>query len=571
MEAVPKTPETFDDLQDDDLQGDDRQEVENIRSVGIIPARFDTAVAVFCCLLGIALISAGMVNSSYLVENVKLIHAFEADEGLIVRKSIENHNERNFDPKGFFDYPYLYPTVGLVVFRYVEKLGHNINPQYVAMTFRAMSLASAALCFVAMFWLARIFGLSLGMSSVAGLFLLTLPRFYYWSHMVHPDTLQVLLILVGFGIILRSHSLSAGLIASLFFGLAFSVKYAGLLVLPFALVPYAFKRLGELKSGDLLKTFASLIGYGVLTCILFFAVFAATNPYAAANAAQFVHGIVLMKGVVGGATTLTVPNAPFDWIWVVGRLTGFAAGPYLSVGAAIVIITMLLRVKGVSVKDWLADSDNINRLTLVLFVLYAFVVQYLFFEKQTIRYAFYFLPLLILLATVGVDDLKRTLRSFSPLLLIPLLGYMAFRGNEALAYMSFQSNKPFEPPMEVAEFVTSHYTPDTKIVYEVGAYVPPTFPDTRAAWGINQQTLDNLAPDVIIFNEGMSGRWVWKKSGTLFADRDFFINEGYGQQSRNVREFFLALTVNPDWKIVFERPLFVAFENISQIDSTKKK
>lgn len=526
----------------------------------------ESLAIVFCSSCALFLLWMAAVNASYSVDNTQMMDAYEADEALIVTKALENHNEHNFDPKGFFDYPYLYPAVGVAIFRYADSLEYNVDSRFAAVTYRTLSMLSAVLCLAAMILLAQNFSVSLPLAVLGGIFLLTIPDFYYWSQMVHPDTLQVAFVLLGFYTIFRSHKLTGALIAAVCFGAAFSVKYAGLLALPFAIVPYALTQLGSVEKGKFLSVVGKLAAVGLLLCAVFAAVFALTNPYAVSNSAGLLKDVLRMKNVVGGVTTVKVANEPLTWVKFVSEFSGFGATSFFAVGCIAGLLTLGLRLGQQRLRDLVSNSDTVNRVTLFTFVLYGFVVQYLLIDKPSPRYSFYFLPLLVLLAVIGISDIARLLGRLSPLLLLALMGMTGVRTDGALQRMAFASNKPLDPVMDLTAFIEDRYKHTDMIVAESGAYVPPVFTNTRIAWGVNQQTIDNLHPDVLILKEGMSGRWAWKRQGTMFAAKDIVAFPGYGTRSEEVRQFLLTLLNNPDWKNVYEKGEFVVFEKSNRTD-----
>lgn len=522
----------------------------------------------FCAVCALLLTWMAVVNASYCVDNVKLIDAFETDEALITKMALENHREHNFDPKGFFAYPYLYHEAGLAAFRYAELLGYNIDSRFVAVTYRTLSIISAVVCVATLILLVQLFGVSLSLAALGGLFLFTIPDFYYWSQMQHPDILQCAFVLLGFYAILRSHEFSGALLGAICFGAAFSVKYAGLLALPFAIVPYAFAELSDATRGTLVRKILRLLAAGLLLCVAFAEVFTLTNPYAVEHFSGLTRGITSVKNVVAGVTTINPPNEPLTWVQYVAEFSGVAAASFFMTGITFGLVVLGSRLYRAKRANRWSDFDTINRTTILAYVIFGFVIQYLMIDKQSARYSFYFVPILILLATVGMNDYRRMLGCFSPVLVLALIGMTGVRTDFALRRMTFANNKPIGPVMELTAFVENRYKHTDMIVAESGVYVPPVFTNSRMAWGITQQTLDNLHPDVLIFKKNMSGRWAWKRDETTFAEKDIVAVAEYGDRSEKVKQLLLSILNDPDWKIVYELGEFVVFEN-GRISPTK--
>ncbi len=128
-----------------------------------------------------------------------------------------------------------------------------------------------------------------------------------------------------------------------------------------------------------------------------------------------------------------------------------------------------------------------------------------------------------------------------------ILLFMIIPANlNAVHSMAFCSNKESDGRLAAGRFLEERYSPESRILADFYAYVPPRFKNTRVEWGITSESILQDNPRILLFSRAMTGRLIWKSPGTSFQERSFFTNPSYPEAERNAaRETFSMLFGNP--------------------------
>jgi len=520
-----------------------------------------TAIA----LLGFIYFST-LINISFGLENLENVQAFEDDEALIIQKTLVNIKNNDLDPRDFFDYPYLYPSLGILLAKIFKVFNYNVeNVRFIGMMFRIISVVASVCCVGLVVLLLQMLGAHRSLAYLGGVTLLTVPPVLYWSHMTHPDILQMAFVLLAFYVVFRKHDFLSAIIGAACLGLSFSTKYAGILVLPISFLPYTLSTLADSSGRSLLRKITTLFFHGCFVCLVFAVVFILINPYAAETPDKLFHALGLMKDVV--ARGEPKPFNLFMWPAVIIDRGGSYAGFIFGIGCLLFILGLFGAGRKTGIANYFKQKSHINYFCILVYLCFALVLQSLFFNYPAPRYAFYFLPFVIIMSFLGFNMLANQLhRTAQAGLCVLLLAVMFSRTHTAMTRMSFTSQKPKSHIVQLADFVDSRYRRDQHVVYEVGTYVRPHYAKMRDASGITEQTLDNLNPDVLVFKHDMSGRWAWKKKGTNFKDGEIVWTKPGGAKVQ-VERALLAKNVlervtntSSKWLVAYEKHPFVVFE-----------
>jgi len=196
-------------------------------------------IQTLACVALSVLLTAAVMAVSYGVDDIPTMRVFSSDEPSWVEQLQTNLLNRDLDPRGFYNYGYLYHEVSYYWIRLLEHMGWPASVRFTALAMRSVSLGS----YVALLYFVYRCALQLteateDIAVLAVVFTASIPELYHWAQMVHPDTLQTALIVLAAAVALSVHTAPGAILASAVAGLAFGVKYGGIFILPFCVLPY---------------------------------------------------------------------------------------------------------------------------------------------------------------------------------------------------------------------------------------------------------------------------------------------------------------------------------------------
>ncbi|RMG78978.1 MAG: hypothetical protein D6707_09055, partial [Bacteroidetes bacterium] len=172
-------------------------------------------------------------------DSLRMVEAFDQDEADFLWLLIDAYNHHSFEIP-LYCYGHLYYNIGLIAV-YVFGLFSEIHDKEILVILRFTSLLFH---FAAVFWFYHLIKkyfsrFSAWLSSI--LFLAGSGNLLYYTTNLHPDTTQLFFIVGFFWFLLSAiekRNFSNYVMAALFAGLAFSVKYAGLFLLPVIFIAF---------------------------------------------------------------------------------------------------------------------------------------------------------------------------------------------------------------------------------------------------------------------------------------------------------------------------------------------
>lgn len=507
------------------------------------------------------------VNVHYGLDNLEMVKAFETDEGHGAERTLQNVLNRDFDPRGYFHYPYLWFSIAIAFLRFFQRVGFNIDIRYIVATYREISIIGCVLSVYFLFKLLRSFGASSTLSLLAGLFLVTVPDYYYWTHMLHPDVPQAALILASFYMAFRSLKLKGMVQSAVTNSAAAAFKFGGLFTFPFTVLYHSVAQLigaGEAGRPISVKRLIPKLG---LCLFVFVAFYLLVNPYAAKNLKQAYEGVRYIQTTIGGAQegAATPPRNP--WLWVntfyllMGKYNLFIILSGLA-GVLVFFVESLMR-KRRSRSGFGIDLELLKVFTVLLYVVTCTVVLTKTVSWDNLRYGYHIMVMLIFLGFFGIhwltDKIPAQVKGWALLLLTLLL---VGRVQGAFDAVQFASHKPKSSVVRLAEFVNEKYPSDISIFHETGVYMPPRYKNAYIGWGVTMDDVKNR-PRLIILCAYMSGRWMWKQDGTRFEERKWTRQPDLASRGGETYRVFEHLTdPKSQWKMVYEQDQFVVFENM---------
>ena len=539
------------------------------RATGRLQFLWQRAVLTFCVGLGCLLFFVSFINIQYGVEDERIVEAFESDEHHIFQRVNKNIQDGNFDPNGYYHYPYGWFAAGGAIGRFFKARDYNIDIRFIIGIFRVISILGGLAAVYLTFRLLCQFGTPPHLAAVGGIYVITIPDFYFWTQSVHPDVPQAALVLAAFICSFRDDRLQGAVKATVFHSMAMTTKFGGAFSFPFAMLYHTLCRFGATPVPGS-NTGGSMpwrkIILSILLCsMLLVGLYLATNPYLRTNFKEAIEGISFIKNAIARTSLATAEPPPWDgWLWF--RTIGGGIGPYgkaLIVGGGMLLVVHLAwRVFTVGIRGLLSCRLSTQLVTLMLFVLACFMLHTAAIAWPALRYTYHFLPALVIICVVGIHLVTRSLPwlVFEAVVLALALSLVP-RAEAAFDKMKAASNKPKAEMFELGKWFEGRYPRDTLIRFEVGSYVPSTYFSSVSGSGMTEGSIGDPDTKVIVLCESMSGRWIWKAAGTKWAEGKLVGDPTSGPRAEQTYKVYRYLQDHPDeWRLVYEKGLFMVFE-----------
>ena len=523
-----------------------------------------------CMVVAIAMFFVATINIQYGVEDARIVEAFESDEHHIWQIVSKNIQEKNFDPKGYYHYPFGWFSSGIATSRFFESLGYNIDVRFIIGVFRMISVLSGIAALYLVYQLLRLFSLPNHLAFIGGLFVVTIPDFYFWSHGVHPDVPQAALVLAAFLMSFRNAEIRGALRSTFFHGLALTTKFGGLFSFPFSMLYHTLRRFQPTDGPEPAAPRISNKGIALrigACALLAAAIYVVTNPYAVSHGKELIEGVLFIKKAIGGkpldpSAVNLAPWDPYLWFRTIGRGIGAFGKPLIILGGLAVIANFIVFGWRRGWRTLIRDKLQLQLLILTLYVVACFAVHVAIITWPALRYTYHFLPAAIILAFFGIYLLIRRLpRLLMEIAIVAVALTLLPRTSEAFARMRYASNKPNAEFFELGRWFEGRYPRDAQIYFEIGSYVPSTYFASVSAWGIYDNAMRDPNTKAIVMCEGMSGRWIWKAPGTSLAEGKLVGDPTASPRAELTYKAYRYLLDHPDeWKIVYEKGPFIVLE-----------
>ena len=516
-------------------------------------------VTLTACALVLAsvLVLANIVAATSGLDSIRMIQAFSLDEGIAVSRMKDNLEQFSLDPDGFFYYGNVYHSIAYYCIAFLERFGWTIDTPLAGFVLRLVSIVSAGLAGFSLWKLGRICSLPTAIAASAALALLAMPDFVVFSRMMHPDALQVLFVVAALGLALCRPTFPFALMSAGTAGLAFGTKYIGAIVLPFGFLPLAFLTLG--REGLSRQVLRRLFLQGLAMIGTFVAVFALTNPYAAADRGRFVKVFLWQLNYSSTGYGVIAPANPLLWLDPLREQFGVVGVVYLLGGFLLACVLLLRDFTGVGWRSAFLSADLRARLVLVLYVLATSAHLAISIHQRETRFTYHIVPILLLLSTWAVLELVVGLtRTIVPprwtvaALAASLLAFASVQIGFDLREMAAVTTKSESPAISFGDFVAQRYPADTKILADSYTYLPPGMTNVTYTNLQTDELLNQVAPELIILMRGATGVSVWKKPGTSFSDATFVKDEHYPVAPQV--EAYLSKLASPSsgWSVIRE-------------------
>lgn len=489
-------------------------------------------------------------------DNIRLIHVFSADEANAVQIVTNMIVSRSLSTGGFFSYGALYFYLSaLLAFPFTLFLPLPVETIAIIALRGVCTVASIGTLFVSYLHARNLFDRPTALLSPV-IMVVTL-NFLHWSVTAHPDTLQMLLVLISLyythRLVVDSYKRFYLLMASGFAGLAFGTKYVGVFLLPIICLGIAFVTRLQKKRGDFhFRAAASDIARRYL---LAFATFSATfviaNPYALIEFDQFMKAVSDLvpifftiipnaspgtSGKYIGSGYLKPGESRLVWFTIIGSESIFR-----SMGAVFLGIGLVLWVR-----HWYFDPQRKLRKKLGAALIFAWIVLYFgyLFAFARFREPRHLFPILFFLAMLSAYGLLSPLRlrhylkqhqwvtpALTGGLVIATIWPGAVGGYDY--HQSLKDKMIDNPAIQAGEWLSANVSTVRTVLYDAYAYVPPEFDRVAISYGTNWEMVLRFRTNILITYSNVTNRYSdLSKADHWLAGQEVYLNS---------HDFYLSL------------------------------
>ncbi len=144
------------------------------------------------------------------------------------------------------------------------------------------------------------------------------------------------------------------------------------------------------------------------------------------------------------------------------------------------------------------------------------------------------------------------------MLVVAISAPIHLRERRALA--DEMEEKQTSPYVAAERWMESRYSPDAKILAGFYSYLPKErFRRGLVSYNVGLKKIEKMRPEVIVFNEEIPGRFIWKKDGTKLEAQQFRETNLDGAKTHTQAMLYLLSRESP-YGIVYEQPEVVIFE-----------
>lgn len=443
---------------------------------------------------------------------------FSTDEqlaGTLVRAMLDHGN---FGLSHFFSYGPLDLYVARLLL-WPPSLVSRPSDHAILLTLRLVSLAGGAGSLALTYFLAwRLWDRS---TAVAATILLAVsPTLFAWSTIAHPDSVQLLLLLVGLNFALnlcmRSERRSL-LLASLFASLAFASKYGGFLLLP---PIWAADAAGKNAVRGWIWTWAIDVA---LSFVVFVVAFLAVDPNVFGEPRRFISQALNESSLAHSGHLFTIAPSPAGWLKLLASNDLFGL-PGLALAVAGLV--------GWVVSDIIRKVPSMQgrmRLLMALWTLGYLLFLLIWVSDRQARYALPILPGLALFAASSLVWLARhlPLRGFA--LTVLLLLTVTGPSQSLLSYEQGQAKRLQDPTMAqriaAGHWLGSNFDMTTPVLYDAYAYVPSRFSNSEESFGMTRAQIAFFSPQVIVTDIAIDSRFQEPSLAATYRDGPLVYDE----------------------------------------------
>jgi hypothetical protein len=519
------------------------------------------AVCAASALVLLVMMTVSFINIGNNAGTLALLRVFQWDESYLAWEILRNFRDNNLYPHWWFNYGHSYQGLCVLVLKLIHAGGIQASETTAILAARLVSVYSYIVCMILFFKIQLKLGVEKNTGMLFTLFFASVPDLYYWSQKIHPDLLQMALILGGMYVVIHPRlSFKRACAATFLLGLSFGVKYASSFMVPFI---WLFVTLSGLASGQTLIWREEFRKYFIIS-LVFLAGWLIPNPYVLKFFAELISDLHTQSHTAHWGYGFEEPKNPLLWFPVF--LEQFSAG-----GSSLLVISLAgfvyyLTINGgfslqrMKENPYLIFCAGIGLYCVITTLLLFFQVNY-----RQVRYSFPVLPFVFLIASIGYQAItvrlpKRAAEVVSVLVLLIIISGVTV---PALRYSAeFDESEKRIELVQAGEWLQKNYPPETPIVGDIYSYFPEYFKNVKTVWGVNHQVIKEHHPQVIVINKVLSGKSAWKKDGTKLSDGQ--IVQGKYEDAEVFYHFQKDLASGKlPWKVAYEADTVIILEKMT--------
>ena len=492
-----------------------------------------SAVLILCVLLAFSMLHA----ASSFIESVSMIQVFSSDEQIAVSQVAENLQQGDLDPRGFYNYGYLYHSFSIFCIRSLSLLKEGpLDSRFIAHIMRLISVIFFFLSGMLLYKTSIQLGISKTLAIIFSLIFLSYNKYVYWGWHIHPDILQTFLVILSFFVLLRIEKETLSLACcGLFLGMAFGTKYSGVfgLIVPvFIIISRKYYVIRVEKS---VVSFFRSIAFDLTVVISGFLFgWLIFNPYVLLHPLDFLADFVSESRHVARGHGKAESGNGFLWVNKIRTSLSWSMLSFLSISVA----ALFFGIKGfiadimLQKKEQLLDRNRAFVYALLSYVSLCSLHLFFLVNMRVIRFTFHIWPTVVLLSAFSLNYYTKKLpqkwRFASKSIVVIILALLTlpiFATNSKNIARELEIKRQ-SPLLLAGDWLKKNYPRDTRIFGGYYSYIPDDyFQNSDVSFKFTLKTINEFNPDVLVLNKKIPGRYIWKKKGTMFKDGEFAISK----------------------------------------------
>ncbi len=513
---------------------------------------------------------AALLTIYYGTESYSVLHVFSHDESDQIQRlqrllEKDTLNTGGFI-EGFYSYGQFYPTIAFWLAKLLNVFGFELTSfQLITLILKTLSITFYYVSGYVLYKTMLALNIIKVLAYVFTFIFLIFPTYWTWSYTVHPDTLQMVTMILPAYILLKVRSVTFSIVlASFVIGVSFGTKYSGIF-LSIIIMSYVLILAINTK-----MSFREFFVLGSWSFIAFIAGWLVFNPYVIVNFAKFFNELYVQGDYLKYGVGVPLDQNGLKWFRIYYNEFGTILSSLLAIGLVSAVLKCTYQISMCSAKGiykhYFSDKENIFIFSIIIYIAISLAYLIIVVKYREVRYSYHLLPYIFLLSAYGLNTLfiKYKIKNLYILILsffIIFHSYTLYSSNLKQLSALYQ-RKIDNPLLKSGEWLKNNFSRDTSVLAGTYSYIESDyFKRYSMTYELNEKTINEFYPDVVVMNRDIPGRYVWKKPGTLLSDLDF--NYGPWSDKKLLVDYevlYKKMTMKESvWKVVYEDDAVVIF------------
>lgn len=446
----------------------------------------------------LACLALGLLVGPHLgrgAQDLRMLGVTSLDEAAFAGLVKRMLTEGSLDPAAF-TYGALYPYVGLSIVA-AKGLIAPVSDTDIILALRLVSLLAGVASLLLTYRIGRdVYHPSAG--AMASVLLASSPLFLKWCGEIHPDILQLSLMLGSLSAACRLAQCFRQrelFISAACAGLAFGTKYGGVFLIPVlaVAVPLGLRESPSVRGVVTQFRRAATWRWILLALAAFSVAFVATNPWAIVHWRGFADALGLVGRIVSEGDSSR-------GIWFRSLFSHSVGVGLAAAGTAFTIYSVL--------RGYRTTIASGGQFCLILWVLSYLLYLSAIVRFGAIHYLVPVLPAMAILAVSGITSLTRLARLPAAAGAGLVLAISVFQGVQARRALGrWELGPDTAAVLEAGRWLKERYPPDTTILHDAYSYVPSEFQAVQSVFGQSYPLILLAGPDVLVTRKSVEGRY----------------------------------------------------------------